>query len=90
MKELASGSSRHAPFELCMLMALPCGCVVFDFRSETLSRICCHQAIEAKGLHCMLRSHASGTVMSLGVTRELDTSQLDDLTATQPAALRPV
>ena len=36
MKRLDSKASRQAHFELCMLTALPCGCVVSDFRSETL------------------------------------------------------
>ena len=84
MKELVAGSSRHAPFELCMLTALPCGCVASDFRSETLDVE--FVSIEAKGPHCTLRSHVSGAVLGLGETRELDTSQLDDLAVTQPAA----
>lgn len=84
MKRLDSKASRQAHFELCMLTALPCGCVVSDFRSETLDVE--FVSIEAKGPHCTLSSHASGAVLGLGETRELDTSPLDGPAATQSAA----
>ena len=38
MTELFSGEKRSVtPFELQALMALPCGCVVADFRARTLA-----------------------------------------------------
>lgn len=84
MKELSAGSSKHAPFELYMLTEMPCGCVASDFLSQALDVE--FVSIEAKGPHCTLRSDASGAVLGLGEIRELDTSQLNDLAVTQPAA----
>ncbi len=84
MKRLGSNPSREAQFELCLLTTLPCGCVISDFRSETLDVE--FVSIEAKGPHCTLGDHATGAVLGLGETRELGTLELDDPSATEPAA----
>ena len=65
MTELFTGQKHSAtPFELHALMALPCGCVVADFRAQTLAVDLV--SLEAKGLHCTLEAHAVGDVLGLG------------------------
>ena len=65
MTELCTGQKRSAtPFELHALMALPCGCVVADFRAQTLAVDLV--SLEAKGLRCTLEAHTAGGVLGLG------------------------
>ena len=65
MTELFSGEKRSVtPFELQALMALPCGCVVADFRARTLAVDLI--SLEAKGPRCTLETHAAGDVLGLG------------------------
>lgn len=57
------------PFELQALMALPCGCVVADFRARTLDVDLV--SLKAKGPHCPVQGHADGGVLGLGECVEL-------------------
>ena len=72
------------PFVLRTLTGLPCGCVVGDYRARLLDLELV--SIEAKGPHCHLDTHRAEDVIGLGECGELDTQQLDDLMAEQPAA----
>ena len=85
MKTLISTTVREPmPFELRTLTALPCGCVVADYRATVLDveMFSC----EAKGPHCHTEGHWAEDVIGLGECGELDTRQLDDLTVEQTAA----
>ncbi len=85
MKRTASRTpDALTPFESCTLTALPCGCVVGDFRAELMDVELV--SIEAKGPHCLRSSHVAGGVLGLGECGELDTRQIDALVESQPAA----
>ena len=64
------GAGSATPFELQMLMALPCGCVVADFRARSIAVELV--SLEAKGPHCMLTGHLTGGVLGLGGCLEAD------------------
>ena len=82
MKRLVSTAVQGSlPFELRTLTALPCGCVVADYRGTVLDVEMV--SLEAKGPHCHLDSHRA---IGLGECGELDTRQLDDLMVEQTAA----
>ncbi len=55
-------SSPHMLFAFRDLEALPCGCVVADYVAMLLSLDV--TAVEAKGPHCTVRHHASGSLLS--------------------------
>ena len=85
MKRLVSTAVQGSlPFELRTLTALPCGCVVADYRGTVLDVQMV--SLEAKGPHCHLDSHRADNVIGLGECGELDTRQLDDLMVEQTAA----
>ena len=78
------GARVHSPFELRTLTALSCGCVVADFRAQTMDVE--FVSVEAQGPHCDLVNHRAGLVLGLGASAELDTRHLDMLADTQTAA----
>ena len=85
MKRLVSTAVQESlPFELRTLTALPCGCVVADYRATVLDIEMV--SLEAKGPHCHLDNHRAEDVLGLGECGELDTRQLDDLMVEQTAA----
>jgi len=84
MKRLVSRSYQESsPFELWTLAALPCGCVVADYRARVLDVELV--SIEAKGPHCHLDRHRAEDVIGLRECGELDTGQPDDLMVEQTA-----
>lgn len=85
MKTLVSTAVQESmPFELRTLTALPCGCVVADYRATVLDVEMF--SFEAKGPHCHTEGHRAEDVIGLGECGELDTQQLDDLMVEQTAA----
>lgn len=52
-----------SPCELLTLAALPCGCVVADYRVPTLTIDLI--ALEAKGPHCKVLEHRTGHILGL-------------------------
>jgi hypothetical protein len=75
----SSSSSSSAPFELQTLAALPCGCIVADYRAHVLDVDLV--SLEAKGPHCMHPGHAAGGVLGLGDSLDLGADEM-----TTPAA----
>ena len=85
MNRLVSATHQESlPFELRTLTALPCGCVVADYRAKVLDVELV--SIEAKVPHCHLDDHRAEDVIGLGECGELDTRQLDELMVEQTAA----
>ena len=56
-------SSPSMLFEFRGLEALPCGCVAADYVARLLSLDVA--AVEAKGSHCTVGHHASGSLLTL-------------------------
>ena len=85
MKRTASRTTDAlTPFESCTLTALPCGCVVGDFRAELMDVELV--SIEAKGPHCLRSSHVAGGVIGLNECGKLATRQIDAMVESQPEA----
>ena len=81
---VSTAVQKSIPFELRSLTALPCGCVVADYRATVLDVEMF--SFEAKGPHCLLENHRAEDVIGLGECGELDTHQLDNLMVEQTAA----
>ncbi len=85
MKRLVSTAVHELlPFELQALTALPCGCVVADYRATVLDVEMV--SLEAKGPHCYLDGHRTEDVIGLSECGEVDTRQLDNLMLEPTAA----
>ena len=63
-----------SPFELLTLAALPCGCVVADYRMPTFTIDLI--ALEAKGPHCKVLDHRIGHI--LGLDEPLDLGAVEE------------
>jgi hypothetical protein len=63
-RRVSTAVHKSIPFELRILTALPCGCVVADYWARVLDveMFSC----EAKGPHCLLESHRAEDVIGLG------------------------
>ena len=83
-KYVSTAVQGSLPFELRSLTALPCGCVVADYRATVLDVEMV--SLEAKGPHCYLDSHRAEDVVGLGECGELDRRGLEVLMVEQTAA----
>ncbi|HVB38791.1 MAG TPA: hypothetical protein VND92_09650, partial [Vicinamibacterales bacterium] len=61
---LSIGRPASLQLELLALESLPCGCVAGDFRARPLDVEIV--SIEAKGPHCLQRTHQVGEMLDLG------------------------
>ena len=65
---LSDSSYRNEPFELLMLVALPCGCVTAGYRASSIDVDLI--SLEVKGPHCTMSEHHAGHVLSIDESRD--------------------
>ena len=65
---LSDSFSINEPFELLMLVALPCGCVTADYRASSMDVDLI--SLEVKGPHCTMAEHHAGHVLSIDDSRD--------------------